>query len=188
MRFTFLSVACLLGSAITAPIPVEQAASSTAVVDSALRGVANALRDLDSAMRSRPPGGSAEEASRITDYLLNLSNNAIIQLRNGANDVRSRQANLGALEGLSLTPTLNTMTSQLQNVMSGWTDSKAMVIAAGKYDVTLSTLYEAADRTVIFADSIINKLPWGEQTLGGTYKTQFTKIFDNTIKVWQRRY
>jgi hypothetical protein len=187
MRFTFLSVACLLGSAIAAPVPVDLAPASTAVVDNALRSVANALGALDNAMRSRPPGGSAEEASRITDYLLGLSNNAISQLRNGANDVRSRQANLGAWEGLTLVPTLTSMTAQLQSVMNGWTDSKAMVIAAGRYDQALSVLYEAADRTNIFADSIINKLPWGEQTLGGTYKSQFTRIFDNTIMIWQRR-
>jgi hypothetical protein len=185
MRLGFLSIACLLGS-VTA-LPIEQAAQSTTVVDTALRAVANSLSALDNAMRSRPPGGTIEEAARITDYLLNLSNDAITQLRNGAVDIRARQANLGSFEGLSLVPLLTSMTAQLQNVMNGWTDSKKMVVAGGRHDIALSTLYEASDRTAIFADAIIAKLPWGEQTLGGTYKTQFTRIFDATIRVYQIR-
>jgi hypothetical protein len=109
MRFQFLSVACLLGSAVA--LPIELAAQSTAVVDNALKSVGNSLSALDSAMRARPPGGSIEEAARITDYLLNLSNDAIQQLRNGAQDVRARQATLGAWEGLTLVPTLTTSSS-----------------------------------------------------------------------------
>jgi hypothetical protein len=185
MRLGLFSIACLLGSAVA--LPIESASQSTVVVDSALKAVANSLSALDNAMRQRPPGGSIEEAARITDYLLNLSNEAIVQLRNGAQDVRARQATLGAWEGLSLVPLLTTMTTQLQNVMTGWMDSKRMVVAGGRYEAAVSVLYEASDRTAIFADAIIAKLPWGEQTLGGTYKTQFTKIFDATIRVYQSR-
>jgi hypothetical protein len=185
MHLGFLSIACLLSSAIAAPI--ETAAQSTAVVDNALRSVANSLTRLDQAMKSRPYGGSVEEAAQITDTLLQLSNVVISDLRNGANDIRSRQATLGTLEGLSLVPSLTSMASNVQSVMNGWADSKKMVVAGGRYDIAVQTLFEAQDRTSIFADAIIAKVPWGEQTLAGTYKTQFTNIIMGCIKVYQSR-
>jgi len=185
MRLGSLSFACLLGSVIAAPI--TRRPQSTSVIDLAIKNVSASLTTLERALKSRPPGGSSEDAAKVTDNLLGLSYNAITALRNGATDIKTKQATLMPLEGFQLFPTLNTLSNQLQNVVNGWVDSKKMAIAGNRYDATLQMLFEASDRTGIFADTAISKLAIGEQTLSGWIKTTFTGILEKGIKVYQQR-
>jgi len=185
MRLGFLSFACLLGSVIAAPI--TRAKQSTSVIDAAIKSISTELTMIERAMKSRPAGGSAEEATRVTDNLLGLSYNAVSALRNGANDIKSKQATLMPLEGFQLFPSLNTLSNQLTNVMNGWVDAKKMAIAGGRYEAALQMLFEASDRTGIFAEVAIGKLAIGEQTLSLWIKSTFTGIIERAIKSYQQK-
>lgn len=190
MRFTFFSVACILGSAIAAPIETAETAvtatSDIKLVANYFARLTTTLGSIDSAMRSRPSGGDTAEAQRQTDNLLSLTNKAIEELRLGSRDIRRDQPTIGSLEGMTLMTPLNNLSTQLQRVADGWTSSKDMVVAAGKKSAVLNTMLDASEATIVFSDAIIQKIPLVEQYIGQGYKTQFMNIIEKTIQIYKK--
>jgi hypothetical protein len=187
MRLAIFPVLFILHNAIAAPIPKSSsqlAARDIQVVANALTNVSRELNILENGMRSRPRGGTIDEARRITDDLLAQSRRAIDVLREGARDIR-RGPNLKADEGLTLIPTLNTMTKQLQAASDGWTNAKDMAVAAGMKAAILNMMLDASEGVIVFADVVIGKLPYIEQPLGRQYQRQFAEIIERCIKVYQ---
>jgi hypothetical protein len=184
MQFNLFLVLGLAASAIAAPVQLET--RDTAVIDASVRRISNALTRLDSAFKSRRPGGDVREAEKSTDNFLVLHREVVEELRFGSREVR-RGPNVNAFEALQLYQRVDGVTKLLQSVVDGWKDSKRIVVTAGKKNVVLDELLTASEASQQFAEAIIQKLPLLEQGAGQTFKQQHFRILETAITEYKKK-
>jgi hypothetical protein len=175
MRFCYFPTLLFAATSL-----VQLVTADLSRVELSLKRISAALTDLDAGIKNIPGGGDTSEAQRQTSNLLSVARVAIDELRLGAREIR-RGPNVGAWEGLTLLPSLNSLSTQLDSSSKGWVYAKPMVRAAGMTQTVLELLMDASEATLVFSDTIIGKLPYIEQPLGTTYKNQFVAIIEKSV-------
>jgi hypothetical protein len=183
MRLTLLPVACLLGSAIAAPLDLVE--RDTAVIERAIARVTRSTTRLDQALRSLPRGGSTQEADRYTNDLLAMGREVIEDLHLGSREIR-RGPMVSPMENVKILDSVDALTKWLQSAMSGWVNAKTMVVAAGRKATVLDHLMSTSEAAASFGEVWVSKLPVTYKALAVLVKDRHQVIIEVAVREYRK--
>jgi hypothetical protein len=186
MRFSFLSLLLCLSSYAAALPDFQQAPpKGPPPMERYIARTSQALQGLDHALKTVPPGGTPQDAQRITESLIKMQRVIIEDLENGAREVRAfNAAPLGVIPGIrnSLPP----LGTQMQAVMNRWIAQKIMVNAAGRIPTMIRELEAFSSAWIRFADACASKLGSGSSTWIRAFSDQGRYSVEAAINAYKR--
>jgi hypothetical protein len=165
--------------------PIQLVTRDSKIIRESLEAIASTLSKLEYGMNHVPPGGSLEEARKITDYLLGIQMEYVEELRKGGRDIRRGPMAI-AVEIPKLISLVDEVGARLHSAMNGWIKSKNMAVAAGRKEAVLDRLLATSDAMIVFSEAAISKLPPTTHSFGGTFKNQHEGFIEAAISAYRR--
>jgi hypothetical protein len=184
MRFSTLSLLCVVGSAFAAPT-APQDTQDTKEIERVLGTVTQGLLKLNDgfATRYRPQRGDVNGAKQYVENLLRLDAQVVEAISRGEQDIKRMQ---GAwfYEGVNLAAPLLNLQNGVTAVVEGWMEIKPIVDQAQKKREVIDALIRDERAAAWLADAIVSKVPAG--SFFGTWgKTTFTSIIERGVSLYR---
>jgi hypothetical protein len=188
MRFAFLSLGLLIGSASASPIasPLE-ARKDNSVIDAYLTRMSADLQALKHTLKTLPTGGSRDVANQKALTLLDQLRTFGRTMESGIVPVKAGPA-VNSVEALTLVGEVSSMTSLVSDVNTGFMqeNTKKLIWVAGKKEAQNRFAQELTKNAKLhdhFSAALISKLPVLNQGLAGVMKSGFGAIAQPAIAV-----
>lgn len=181
MRLGHFSLAFLIGSVLTAP--TRSTALDSTIAEAAFKRISSAMAKLDTAMKSRPTGGTQEEAREMTDKFISLAKEGLDEVRFSTREVR-RGPSITQAETLKLSMAIDPIGNTFKSIAKGWISSMEMIIVAGAKRQVGTLLIEGSEGLIGFIDALIGKLPKIDQWLAQSLKNQFVDVLEPAIAAY----
>ncbi|KAE9982944.1 hypothetical protein BLS_005149 [Venturia inaequalis] len=186
MRFTsLLSLACLTAATLAAP--VEQAPKGFEVfeksfskIQSSLKGLTVAIKDLDTnARRGQDTTKQEQDIERRTTEVTQ-------SLRDGASNIR-KAAVLTTIEATSTIVPIEEMGSLTQKTVDAWIQAKPSIVRAGGRQAILKLLAAQETATDEFVDAVQAKMPLVTMTAARIYGQKARNQVDQAIAAFNKQ-
>jgi hypothetical protein len=184
MRFSTLSLFCVVGSALAAPI-APASPQDTREIERVLSSVTQSLLRLNDAFatRYRPGRGDVNGARGYIDNLLRLDSEVNDELNRGEQTIK-RAPSAWFLEGMTLASPLSNLQNGVTAIVEGWVEVKYLVDLAQKKREVIDALVRDQRAAGWLADAIVAKVPVG--TIFGPWgKTTFQTIIERGITLYR---
>jgi hypothetical protein len=181
MHLGYISIVFLIGGVLTAPI--QSTALDATAADAAFKRISNSMAKLAATMKSRPDGGSEEQAQQITNKYIELAKEGLEDVRFSTREVR-RGPSITQTETLKLAMAIDPIGNTFKSITKGWIDSKEMIVAAGAKKQVKSLLVEGSEGLIGFTEAVISKLPKIDQRLAQVLKNQFVDVLEPAITAY----
>jgi len=184
MRFSTLSLFCVVGSALAAPI-APQDTQDTKEIEKVLSSVTNLLLRLNDAfaIRYRPNRGDANGARQYVDSLLRMDAAVYEEMGRGEQTIK-RMPSASLLDGFNLAAPLLNLQNGVSAIIDGWIEVKPIVDLAQRKRDVIEALFRNERAANWLGDAIVAKVPAG--TIFGSWgKSTFTNLIERGINAYR---
>jgi hypothetical protein len=147
--------------------------------------IIGSLTLLDNSLKSVPPGGSVEDAQRITYDLSNIQGTIVSDLREGARQIRAWPS-ASLYQAPSVSSSLTAAGQKLTSAMRGWLRQKDMVEASGNKSNIVGQLESLAGALSVFYDDVYAKIGARYQSLVTAGKNAAREDVESVIFAFRR--